>query len=79
MHSAFRAHWAASAPLGSLLLLLDQLEETIPLMKRIWEFSADSTTGRDAILQRDIERGKVWRKQVEEGSVSETARVRMII
>lgn len=70
-HCAFQAHWEAGAPLKYLLLLLDQMEQSIPLMKKIWEFSADAQSGRDTILQRALNQRRAWLNDIQNGRLSE--------
>ncbi|KAI0762752.1 hypothetical protein C8Q74DRAFT_1371747 [Fomes fomentarius] len=65
------SHWEAGAPLKYLLLLLDQMEKSIPLMKKIWEFSADAQSGRDKILQRALDQRRAWLTDIQNGRLSE--------
>ncbi|KAI0735555.1 hypothetical protein C8Q76DRAFT_286467 [Earliella scabrosa] len=67
---AFNAHWDAGVPLKYLLVLLDQLHKSIPLMKRIWEFSADASSGRDAALQQAMETRQGWLDDINSGRIS---------
>ena len=68
---AFNAHWDAGVPLKYLLVLLDQLHKSIPLMKRIWEFSADASSGRDTALQQAMETRQGWLDDINSGRISQ--------
>lgn len=77
-YCAFQGHWEAGAPLKYLLLLLDQMDKSIPLMKRIWEFSADASSGRDALFQRALDQRDVWWDNIRNGRISEDSFVQKV-
>ncbi|KAI0762751.1 hypothetical protein C8Q74DRAFT_176892 [Fomes fomentarius] len=78
-YCAFQAHWEAGAPLKYLLLLLDQMDKSIPLMKRIWEFSADASSSRDALFQRALDQRDVWWDSIRNGRISEDSFVQKVV
>ncbi|KAF9791984.1 hypothetical protein BJ322DRAFT_1215294 [Thelephora terrestris] len=53
LHCAYHAQFNAYATPRFLLSLLDMLEESIPLMNKIWEFSPEVVTFREA-LEKDL-------------------------
>ncbi|KAI0735556.1 hypothetical protein C8Q76DRAFT_668229 [Earliella scabrosa] len=78
-YCAFNVHWDAGAPLKYLLAFLDQLEMSIPLMKKIWEFSADAPSGRDALFQRALEQRRAWLDDINSGRISQEDLDTMIV
>ncbi|KAI0358985.1 hypothetical protein OH77DRAFT_1396325 [Trametes cingulata] len=54
LHLALECLQEARASDAELLTLLNRIHNAIPLVTRIWEFSADSTMGRRAKLDKDM-------------------------
>lgn len=72
IHCAFQAHWEAGAPLKYLLLLLDQMDRSIPLVKKIWEYSADAlSVGCDELFQPAMDQRWAWLEDIRKGRLSE--------
>lgn len=49
---------------------MGRIQEAIPVMKRIWEFSADAVSGRDVMLKADVDLHDRLLKRIQEGSLT---------
>ena len=58
LHHSFDCLLDASSPAAQLVAVLDRIHGSIPIMKRIWQFSGDAPM-RDAMLSNDM-RMRTW-------------------
>jgi hypothetical protein len=70
LHCAFHAQFDGGSTPKLLLGVLDRLGESVPMMKNIWEFTAQAGMGRDEAFDEDMKkREKLWHaldaKQIE--------------
>lgn len=54
LHCAYYAQFDGGTTLGFLFTVLDRLEQSVPMMKRIWEVTPQAA-GRDEALKVDLE------------------------
>ncbi|CDO72727.1 hypothetical protein BN946_scf184990.g10 [Trametes cinnabarina] len=70
LHFAVDALMEAGSPASQILGLLDRIRDGIPIVKRIWEFSADAVSGCDAMLYRDMSLRKRLVQRMQDGQIA---------
>ncbi|KAI9059649.1 hypothetical protein FKP32DRAFT_1579551 [Trametes sanguinea] len=76
LHFALDALLEAGSPAHEILALLNRIRDDIPVIKRIWEYSADSVSGRDAALKRDMALRDRLLSRMQEGQIGPDDTVR---
>ncbi|OSD05835.1 hypothetical protein PYCCODRAFT_1361536 [Trametes coccinea BRFM310] len=70
LHFALDALLEAGSPAFEILALMKRIRDDIPVIKRIWEFSADAVSGRDTELERDMSLRNRLLTRMQEGKIA---------
>ncbi|KAL7285807.1 hypothetical protein ACG7TL_000916 [Trametes sanguinea] len=69
LHCALDTLLEAGSPAQEVLALMNRIRDDIPVIKRIWEFSADAVSGRDTALERDMSLRNRLLTSMQEGKI----------
>ncbi|RPD81620.1 hypothetical protein L226DRAFT_541311 [Lentinus tigrinus ALCF2SS1-7] len=75
LQCSFDSHYNGGAPARDLLDTLDRLKDSIPPMKRIWEFTANAVAGRDFVLKQALQIRQQLLDKIANGTIQEQDKV----
>ena len=69
LHCAYHAQYDGGSSVQFLLLILDRLERSTPMMKTIWGVTPQAAMGRDKALEADLEAREKFRRALDAGEI----------